>query len=89
MKLQADAITNLNAARIVEAGAAAIRGGDCAIDFSNVVRCDTAAVACVLAWTRIAQAGGKKLAMVAVPPDLDSLAKLYGVDHLIIGSGHD
>jgi phospholipid transport system transporter-binding protein len=87
MKLQTEAITNLNAGQIVEAGAAAIRGGDCTIDFSSVVRCDTAAVACVLAWTRIAQAGGKTLSMIAMPRDLLSLAKLYGVDQLMAGGG--
>ena len=87
MKLQADSITNLNAGTIVEAVATAIRGGDCTIDFSLVRRCDTAAVACVLAWMRIAQAGGSTLALVALPRDLVSLARLYGVEHLIGAGG--
>lgn len=83
MKLQSDSITNQNAARVVAAGQAAIGNGDLVIDFSAVVRCDTAAVACVLAWMRTARAGGKKLQLVAVPRDLLSLAKLYGVESLI------
>jgi phospholipid transport system transporter-binding protein len=87
MKIPADTVNNLNAATIVEAGAAAIRGGDCTIDFSGVVRCDTAAVACVLAWMRIAQTSGRKLSLVALPRDLLSQAKLYGVDQLMDGAG--
>lgn len=86
MKLDTDSITNQNAALIVETGQAAIRGGDLVIDFSAVVRCDTAAVACVLAWIRIAQSSGKKLVLVALPKDLLSLAKLYGVETLIGGT---
>ncbi|SPJ17309.1 conserved hypothetical protein [Burkholderiales bacterium] len=86
MKLDTDSITNQNAAFIVEAGQAAIRGGDLVIDFSAVVRCDTAAVACVLAWIRLAQSSGKKLVLVALPKDLLSLAKLYGVETLIGGT---
>ena len=83
MKLQAPSITNANAAQIVFEGEAAIRAGDRVVDFSGVVRCDTAAVACVLAWLRVAQAGGGTLELRAVPRDLISLAKLYNVDTLI------
>lgn len=86
MKLDTDCITNQNAALIVQTGQAAIRGGDLVIDFSAVVRCDTAAVACVLAWIRLAQSSGKKLVLVALPKDLLSLAKLYGVETLIGGT---
>jgi phospholipid transport system transporter-binding protein len=83
MKLQTDAITNGNAARIVAEGHAAMRAGDFTIDFSDVVRCDTAAVACVLDWLRSAQAGGRKLELIALPKDLLSLATLYNVEALI------
>jgi len=83
MKLTADSITNLNAALVQEQGAAAIRSGDAQVDFSAVRRCDTAAVACVLAWLREARAAGRTLELVALPDDLMSLAKLYGVDQLI------
>jgi phospholipid transport system transporter-binding protein len=86
MKLQTDAITNLNATRVVAEGDAAMRAGDFVIDFSTVVRCDTAAVACVLAWLRSAQAHGRKLELRAVPADLRSLARLYNVEQLIEGA---
>ncbi len=83
MKLQTKAITNANAAHIVAEGHAAIGGGDFVIDFSDVVRCDTAAVACVLDWMRVAQAAGRKLELIGLPEDLVSLAKLYNVEALI------
>lgn len=86
MKLPADAITNLNAGAVLAAGAAAIGAGDCTIDFSGVRRCDTAALACVLAWMRLAQASGRQLALVAVPRELLSLARLCGVEALISGA---
>jgi phospholipid transport system transporter-binding protein len=83
MKLASDAITIANAAQVVADGLAAIRAGDCTIDFSGVIRCDTAAVACVIEWLRSAQAGGHKLELVALPKDLLSLAKLYNVEALV------
>jgi phospholipid transport system transporter-binding protein len=86
MRLAVDAITHLNAARVAASAQAAIRGGDRRIDFSGVVRCDTSAVACVLAWLRTARAAGQALELVAVPADLLSLARLYGVEALIAPS---
>ena len=86
MKLDGDSITNQNATRVVQAGQAAILAGDRVIDFSGVLRCDTAAVACVLAWIRLAHASRSRLQLVAVPRDLRSLAKLYGVEALIDGA---
>ena len=85
MKIEVESITNQNAMRVVEAGTAAILGGDRVIDFSGVRRFDTAAVACVLAWIRLAHANGGRLELVAVPNELRSLAKLYGVQSLIDG----
>jgi phospholipid transport system transporter-binding protein len=87
MKLQIDSITNANAASVVAEGQAAIRGGDFRIDFTGVVRCDTSAVACVLAWMRSAQASGGRLELVALPADLRSLARLYNVESLIDAHG--
>ncbi len=83
MKIAADTITNQNAMQVVQTGQSAIRAGDCVIDFSGVIRCDTAAVACVLAWLRVAHEMGTKLELLAVPDELRSLAKLYGVSALI------
>ncbi len=83
MQIQADAITHVNAAQVVDRVATAIRAGDLCVDFTGVVRCDTSAIACVLAWMRIAHAAGRRLELIAVPPDLMSLARLYGVAELV------
>ncbi len=85
MRIDADAVTNHNAARIVEAGVAAIRAGDAVMDFSAVRRCDSSAVAAVLAWARAAGAAGRLLRLEAVPDDLRSLARLYGLDAIVGG----
>jgi phospholipid transport system transporter-binding protein len=83
MKISSDKITNQNAMQVIEAGQSALLAGDCVIDFSGVLRCDSAAVACVLAWLRLAHAQGRALQLVAVPKELQSLATLYGVQVLI------
>jgi len=83
MKIGSPALTVANAAAVVAAGEAAIRGGDALIDFTGVVRCDSSAVACLLAWQRTARAAGVPLQVLALPQDLASLANLYGVRELI------
>lgn len=85
MDLDLESITNRNAARVVADGVAAIRAGDAVIDFSAVRRCDSAAVAAVLAWARAARESGRSLRLVAVPEDLRSLARLYGLDAIVDG----
>lgn len=57
---------------------------DClAIDFSNVTEIDSSAVALLLHWRREAQRLQKALRYIHLPPNLLSLAQLYGVDELI------
>ena len=85
MKIPADSITNQNAMQIVQAGNAAIQSGDAVIDLSGVRRCDTAAVACVLSWRRLARLTNTRLQLIALPEDLRSLANLYGVQALVDG----
>jgi len=85
MKLDFEAITNQNAMQVAEAGRTAILAGDRVIDFAGVLRCDTAALACILAWIRLARSRRCELELVALPKNLRSLAKLYGVQALIDG----
>jgi len=90
VKIAATSITNANAGDLLAAGAAAIAGGDLAIDLSAVAEVDTAAVALLLEWQRQAQARGARLELAAVPDDVASLARLYGVDGLLgIEAGAD
>ena len=83
MKIDAERIVNANAASLLQSGEAAIRDGDSRFDLSAVKRCDSSAVAVLLAWQRAAHARGLRLELEAVPASLCSLATLYGVNSLI------
>ena len=57
---------------------------DClSIDFSDVTEIDSSGVALLLHWRREAQKVNKALRYVHLPPNLESLAELYGVAELI------
>ena len=57
---------------------------DClAIDFANVTEIDSSAVALLLHWRRESTRLGKSLRYIHLPPNLLSLAELYGLDQLI------
>jgi phospholipid transport system transporter-binding protein len=83
MKIEAKSITNANAGDLLAEGAAAIARGELAFDLSAVAEVDSAAVALLLEWQRPALARGGRLILSAVPADIDSLARLYGVDSLL------
>ena len=83
MKVDTDRIVNTNATALLQQGEAAIRGGESHFDLSNVQRCDSSAVALLLAWERAARERGMRLGFAGIPASLRSLAKLYGVDVLI------
>lgn len=53
------------------------------IDFSAVTGVDSAAVALLLEWRRMALARGKTLEYENLPANLLALARLYGVAELI------
>jgi len=83
MRVDTTDIGMSSAAAIAAAGIEAIRGGDTAFDLSAVRTCDSSAVAVVLAWQREAQARGGQLKLSGLPPDLLSLATVYGVASLL------
>ncbi|MEI6738297.1 MAG: STAS domain-containing protein [Pseudomonadota bacterium] len=57
---------------------------DClTIDFRNVHEIDSSGVALLLHWRREATELGKALRYIHLPPNLASLAELYGVADLI------
>jgi phospholipid transport system transporter-binding protein len=53
------------------------------IDFAGVTGVDSAAVALLLEWRRMALARKKTLVFENLPPNLLALARLYGVAELI------
>ena len=53
------------------------------IDFSAITGVDSAAVALLLDWRRMASSKGKTLVFLNLPANLLALAELYGVAELI------
>ena len=59
-------------------------GHDIVIDASNLGQFDSAALAVLLECQRLAVAWGKGFSVRGTPPKLAALAKLYGVDVLLM-----
>lgn len=72
-----------NAKTALDAGIQAIAGGQTDIDFSNLVMVDSAAVATMLAWQRVAASKAISLSFRNIPANLLSLISLYDVTALI------
>jgi phospholipid transport system transporter-binding protein len=53
------------------------------VDLAEVTRVDSAALAVLCAWQRLARAQGENLTLRAVPEDLRALAGLYGLSSLL------
>ena len=75
-------LTMADAAGHLAAGRAAVREGDCVVDFSAVDDSDSVALAMLFDWQRHAQTAGHQLSVRNMPDGLASLAALYGVDAL-------
>lgn len=72
-----------NAKTALDAGLQAIAGGQADIDFSGLVTVDSAAVATMLAWQRVAASKAVSLSFRNIPDNLLSLISLYDVAALI------
>lgn len=72
-----------NAKTTLNAGLQAIAEGQNEIDFSSLITVDSAAVATILAWRRLAVARAVPLVFHDVPENLHSLISLYDVAALI------
>jgi phospholipid transport system transporter-binding protein len=83
VKFDTELLHNGNATAQVALALAAIRAGDTLLDFSGVQRCDSAAIALALEALRAARAAGITLRLEALPADMLSLARLYGVEELL------
>ena len=75
-------LTHASATAALAAGCARIGSGATAVDCSELTQFDSSALAVLLAWRREAQARGRALDILNVPPGLASLAQVYGVDTL-------
>jgi phospholipid transport system transporter-binding protein len=54
------------------------------VDLQRIDAVDSAGVALLLAWKRRAESEGKPLVFAHLPTSLDSLARLYGVEELLV-----
>ncbi len=76
-------LTFNNAKAALDAGLQAIAAGQTEIDFSALVTVDSAAVATMLAWQRVAASKAISLSFHNIPGNLLSLISLYDVTALI------
>jgi len=76
-------MTMLSAAALKSAGDAAVAAGAAVVDLAGVTEADSAAVAVLFSWLRVAQQAQRPLSIVAAPDSLRSLATLYGVADLL------
>ncbi len=83
MAFSPTALTLAEAAEVVRDGLRALASGTTDIDLGALQRFDSTAVAALLEWRRAAAAHGTVLRIANLPEGLDSLARLYGVAHLL------
>jgi phospholipid transport system transporter-binding protein len=81
--LSVDALTFATARTALAEGCAAIDAGKTVFDLSGVNSADSSGVALMLAWQRRARQLGREVVYANVPHNLDTLARLYGVDSLL------
>jgi phospholipid transport system transporter-binding protein len=72
--------------RMLAQGLQAEPAGGVVISASGLQHFDTSALAVLLECKRLAQAFGRAFELRDVPPKLAALAKLYGVDGLLLGA---
>jgi phospholipid transport system transporter-binding protein len=81
--LSLEALTFQTAPAALAHGEAAIAAGETVFDLGGVTSADSSGVALMLAWQRRARTAGHKLTYINVPAELESLARLYGVESLL------
>jgi phospholipid transport system transporter-binding protein len=75
--------TLATAAQLLEAARGPLEAGVRAIDLGEVTELDSSLLAVLFAWMRVAKQGERSLSLLRLPPDLKSLAQLYGVAELL------
>lgn len=82
-----EAMTLDNARALLDQGCSAVADGVRQVDLSAVPSLDSSALTVIFAWHRAAERAGGTLSLTAIPEDLDSLARLYGVTALLRNGG--
>ncbi len=68
-----------NARALLDAGCAAMSGGEQVFDLSQVEEADSSAVAVMLGWLRAAESLRSTVKFANIPAGVRSLAELYGL----------
>lgn len=68
---------------LFEPGLKGVREGAQSVDFSKVANADSSAIAMALALLREAEAAGRALRFLNIPPTMLKLARLYAVDDVL------
>jgi phospholipid transport system transporter-binding protein len=71
------------AGSLLQAGVQAMQGADAEFDLAAVTEVDSAGLAVLFGWQRLAQTQGKSLRITNLPRNLTSLAEVYGVSDLL------
>jgi phospholipid transport system transporter-binding protein len=77
-------LTLANVAAVLEEGRRHLAEGAAVVDLAGVSELDSSALALLLAWLREAKAGGRTLAFANLPASLQTIARLYGVEDLLL-----
>ncbi len=81
-------VTLANVTNILQSGLTHIRQGATKLDLGGVSDLDSSLLAAILSWQRAAREGKMPFEVANVPKDLETLARLYGVDKLLsVSSG--
>jgi phospholipid transport system transporter-binding protein len=75
--------TLATAAQLIEQARGPLEAGVNAIDLGEVTELDSSLLAVLFAWMRAAKLRERPLSLMRLPPDLKSLAQLYGVAELL------
>jgi phospholipid transport system transporter-binding protein len=76
-------LTNRNAAQVLRDGLALLAQGATQVDCGALRQLDSAALSVLLGWKRAAAGLQRTLEVVNMPPQLASLAQVYGLDQLL------
>jgi phospholipid transport system transporter-binding protein len=76
-------LTIANAAQLAEEGRRMFVAERVIVDLAGVTEVDSAAVSLLLEWRRTAASASRQIEFLHLPPNLKSLAVLYGVAELL------
>jgi phospholipid transport system transporter-binding protein len=79
-------ITMGNVTKVLEESGPLFEAPSVVVDLAGVTDVDSAAVSLLIEWRRQAGAKNRRIEYVNLPTNLRSLADLYGVSELLLGS---